>query len=360
MDSRLYQSSFHKKIPKKTVLVIIFALLFTSPLFCESKRISTLCLDFVRTDTIENVESPYSTSMKGQIVYSANPFFFAFITERPQKQSVFIDDKSMYYIENDTVNELEEGRESLEQICRDFLNWFKDDFGLEESLFKPTEHNLEKDMILTYWDYNGQETHPIDRVLVYTDKAGKVTKLTMLQNFNTPTTQTSLYDYKYFTGKNFPTRIVSSSYEDGKVVLTTELCFSNIIFNQPQKMFSMTKVSLTDVNKETDLSKLPAVQSVHSPESTSYDVSIPQVLLKSSFKFYKKYITEQDMSNCPFYPSCSQYIVDAVKQNGIFGFVQGLERLKRCTNTEHSRGLYPTLANGKHYDPVPPKKGDSK
>ena len=66
------------------------------------------------------------------------------------------------------------------------------------------------------------------------------------------------------------------------------------------------------------------------------------------------------MSDCPFYPSCSQFMLEAVSQNGVTGFFIGLERLKRCTNTEHKRNLYPTLSNGKHYDPVPVKQKSQK
>ena len=76
-------------------------------------------------------------------------------------------------------------------------------------------------------------------------------------------------------------------------------------------------------------------------------------LINGSYKFYKKFITAQDMSNCPFYPTCSQFMMDAISKNGAFGFFQGVERLRRCTSTEHKRDQYPTLSNGKHYDPVP-------
>ena len=49
-------------------------------------------------------------------------------------------------------------------------------------------------------------------------------------------------------------------------------------------------------------------------------------------------------------------MLEAVSQNGVAGFFIGLERLRRCTTTEHKRNLYPTLSNGKHYDPVPVKQ----
>lgn len=94
------------------------------------------------------------------------------------------------------------------------------------------------------------------------------------------------------------------------------------------------------------------IEIAHKAESEKYSVSIPEVLTGAGFSFYKKFITSQDSSNCPYAPSCSQYMKDAVRENGFFGIIQGLERKRRCTRAEHSRNLYPLTENGKHSDPV--------
>lgn len=49
-------------------------------------------------------------------------------------------------------------------------------------------------------------------------------------------------------------------------------------------------------------------------------------------------------NNCRFYPSCSQYMIQAIEEHGIFkGVYLGLKRLSKC-HPWHEGGM----------DPVPP------
>jgi uncharacterized protein len=49
------------------------------------------------------------------------------------------------------------------------------------------------------------------------------------------------------------------------------------------------------------------------------------------FRFYKMYISSQDYGNCSFTPSCSEYAMTAIREQGIFvGSVNALDRLTRC------------------------------
>lgn len=343
MDYRLFQSLFHKKSQKSLLFFTAIFLFSLYPLAAASKYISSLSLDFTRTEEIAS-----DTTMTGSIVYQASPFFFWFKTTLPQEQEVFLEEDKAYILQDDTVYELEEGAEYLEQICKDFLNWFTEDFGLSQASFVPGQRSLENNLVVTQWDYSKHDNHPIDTVMVYSDMTGKTRRLKMYRELSTLLTQTELNEYEYYCGRNFPVQITSTSYEDDEPVLITKLSFSNIEFNKTSYANAITP-------PEDESAQLAYAKPTGVPEQTYY-TSIPSVLLNGSFRFYKKFITAQDMTNCPFYPSCSQYMVDAVNQNGIFGLFQGLERLKRCTNAEHKRDLYPTLSNGKHYDPVPAKK----
>lgn len=62
--------------------------------------------------------------------------------------------------------------------------------------------------------------------------------------------------------------------------------------------------------------------------------------------FYRKYLSPLKSTKCPYYPSCSQYGLDAVER---FGFMKGglltIWRILRCN---------PFSKGG--YDPVPLKK----
>ena len=62
--------------------------------------------------------------------------------------------------------------------------------------------------------------------------------------------------------------------------------------------------------------------------------------------FYRKYLSPLKSTKCPYFPSCSQYGLEAVER---FGFVKGgfliIWRILRCN---------PFSKGG--YDPVPTKK----
>jgi uncharacterized protein len=60
-------------------------------------------------------------------------------------------------------------------------------------------------------------------------------------------------------------------------------------------------------------------------------------------KFYQLTIGKILPPACRYSPTCSQYMIDAVKKNGaFFGFLQGLKRIGRC---------HP-WSNHNHWDPV--------
>ncbi|HKK81183.1 MAG TPA: membrane protein insertion efficiency factor YidD [Prolixibacteraceae bacterium] len=60
--------------------------------------------------------------------------------------------------------------------------------------------------------------------------------------------------------------------------------------------------------------------------------------------FYKYSISPLTPASCRHVPTCSNYMIDAVKTHGLKGFWMGLKRLSKC---------HPWGTHG--YDPVPPK-----
>ena len=63
-------------------------------------------------------------------------------------------------------------------------------------------------------------------------------------------------------------------------------------------------------------------------------------------KFYQSAISPLFPSNCRYTPTCSTYMIQALKIHGPFkGFVLGFKRISRC----HPWG-------GSGFDPVPPKE----
>lgn len=59
--------------------------------------------------------------------------------------------------------------------------------------------------------------------------------------------------------------------------------------------------------------------------------------------FYKKYISPMKTTKCPYYPSCSDYGLEAIKKHGVIkGGLLAVWRILRCN---------PFSKGG--YDPVP-------
>jgi putative membrane protein insertion efficiency factor len=66
--------------------------------------------------------------------------------------------------------------------------------------------------------------------------------------------------------------------------------------------------------------------------------------------FYKKCVSPFLPSRCPYYPTCSSYMLESISRHGpVIGVFYGIWRLLRC-NPFTKGGL----------DPVPFKKGDYK
>ncbi|MCR4924936.1 MAG: membrane protein insertion efficiency factor YidD [Clostridiales bacterium] len=65
-------------------------------------------------------------------------------------------------------------------------------------------------------------------------------------------------------------------------------------------------------------------------------------------RFYQKHISPLFPARCRYYPTCSNYALEAIERFGVFkGSLLALWRLLRCNPLWHGG-----------YDPVPPKKKD--
>ena len=54
-------------------------------------------------------------------------------------------------------------------------------------------------------------------------------------------------------------------------------------------------------------------------------------IFTSLFIFYKNFISSQDGNSCTFTPSCSEYMIQAIRKKGIIiGTMAGFDRLTRC------------------------------
>jgi len=69
-------------------------------------------------------------------------------------------------------------------------------------------------------------------------------------------------------------------------------------------------------------------------------------LLIFPIRFYQKHISPGTRPRCRFYPTCSQYAIEAIEKRGAFvGLMLAIYRILRCN---------PFCKGG--YDPVPERK----
>ncbi len=68
---------------------------------------------------------------------------------------------------------------------------------------------------------------------------------------------------------------------------------------------------------------------------------------------YSFFISDHDGDNCPFYPTCSEFFVQAVRETNFFqGFFMFADRFTRDTNLLKGMKHYPLHVSERFYDPV--------
>ena len=81
--------------------------------------------------------------------------------------------------------------------------------------------------------------------------------------------------------------------------------------------------------------------------------SFGSLMMSSMKNIYYFTISDLDGDNCPFYPSCSNFYVSAIKQTNIFqGTLMFADRFTRDTNLFKSRNHYKYYSHAKFFDPV--------
>ena len=373
------------KTKRRFEFILFFFAIFLY-LICGSGPICALEFDFtkrieescVRKD--ENLSSKNgnysrgaSSYIIGHIVYRESPFYFSFETFEPERNFWCIDSTAENF--STSGNSSAAGSNKLNfqetanllQTCNDFLLWFKDDFGLGQSGFVLENYEIENEknqndsdnIVIANYSLNSMDEKSstnINKARIKFSKTILANEIDFYNSDGNVAVKSQIEDFYFLEGNFYPCKILMTNYEyktsQNIQTTKTEIVFSNlkIAANEALKVrLDSTAYSTTsykdDIPREsTDNSKLA---------DSSY--SVPAVTAQAGFFLYKKFITNQDASSCRYEPTCSKFMLEAIKQNGLFGIIQGIDRLERCTREEHSRGLYPENEQGKHIDPVPAK-----
>ena len=100
--------------------------------------------------------------------------------------------------------------------------------------------------------------------------------------------------------------------------------------------------------------KGPPAAVVHGhPAVIESDPSPFSLLALGAITFYRSFISPTQGPRCEFYPSCSAFGLQAVKEHGaVLGVMMTTDRLTRCNLLKGPGPDYYPLPNGKLFDPV--------
>jgi len=124
--------------------------------------------------------------------------------------------------------------------------------------------------------------------------------------------------------------------------------------------FSLAMEQMEEMEHETlhlyDLFNTMAISRLSGSDEHKYDRGkLPDNL----YTFYQKHISPQDIMDCIYYPTCSQYALETFRINGLPGILDAIDRLMRC----HLLGQknYPLLpGTNLYYDPPRESRRDER
>jgi putative component of membrane protein insertase Oxa1/YidC/SpoIIIJ protein YidD len=118
-------------------------------------------------------------------------------------------------------------------------------------------------------------------------------------------------------------------------------------------LFTSQSFSQTDWVKWGKAEVSYEIKKAEFPEETKEESGgIITSILSLTRKVYAFFISDVDGDNCPFYPSCSNFYVKSVKEEGIIkGTLMFADRFTRDLNFLKSASHYPRHISGRFYDP---------
>ncbi|MBN1639464.1 MAG: membrane protein insertion efficiency factor YidD [Ignavibacteriales bacterium] len=126
-----------------------------------------------------------------------------------------------------------------------------------------------------------------------------------------------------------------------KKVLVLLFATCSILICQPE----YEEWSAVDVSYE--------VNSISEPQLKLDRTNIFTTVMSAVRNGYQIIISDVDGDNCPFYPSCSNFFVQAIKKTNIFQAVpMFFDRFTRDSNLFKDATQYPFYKTGRLYDPV--------
>lgn len=93
------------------------------------------------------------------------------------------------------------------------------------------------------------------------------------------------------------------------------------------------------------------IKKLNSTASKFYDENFGLSLISFFRNSYATFISDLDGDNCPFFPSCSNFFVESVREAGLFkGALMFSDRFIRDLNFFKANSRYPKHISGKYWD----------
>lgn len=145
--------------------------------------------------------------------------------------------------------------------------------------------------------------------IIISQANNRLNAVVMLNKQGSPMVRTFYYNYINVDGIDFPTQIVSVTYQNGEIYSKTT--YNNVVVDN----------ITTQIQGTTHITSV--TQKCEEYSETSFN---------PLFAFYRRIISPQDIQKCSFYPSCSHYSQMTFSHNGFFyGFADTFDRLLRCS-----------------------------
>ncbi len=126
-----------------------------------------------------------------------------------------------------------------------------------------------------------------------------------------------------------------------KIILFTLFIFNISIIGQTD----WHRWKASDFTYRNDIGE----NNVVSADTSSAGIEVVSFFQNAYYFLFSNY----DGDNCPFYPTCSHFFVEAVKATNIIqGALMFADRFTRDTNFFKSHSQYKIISNGRLFDPV--------
>lgn len=96
----------------------------------------------------------------------------------------------------------------------------------------------------------------------------------------------------------------------------------------------------------------PASSAHHHHAVAEPETSSVKLAALGAIWVYRTFVSPTQVARCGFYPSCSSFGLQAVREHGLQGIPMTTDRLTRCNLLKGPGPDYYPLPNGKLFDPV--------